>query len=572
MWSSDDWTDPAASADFGHWHQIDWVRVNKTVRGLQVRIAKATLERDWRRVKALQRFLTRSLSGRCLAVRRVTENAGRKTPGVDGETWSTPGAKWKAIRQLDSRGYQPLPMRRVYIPKANGKMRPLGIPAMRDRAMQALYLLALEPVAETLADKDSHGFRRGRSTADAIEYLFTRLCRSGSAQWILEGDIKGCFDHISHEWLERNVCMDKAILRKWLKAGYVEARQLFPTEAGTPQGGIISPTLANMALDGLSSALEAAFTPTGKLQEQLQLKLVRYADDFVITASSRELLEGEVKPFVEKFLAERGLQLAQEKTKITHIKQGFDFLGQNVRKYNGKLLIKPSKKNVKAFMDKVRALIKGNRSAKQSELIGLLNPVIRGWANYHRGVVATETFAKADHDIWLLLWRWMRRRHPKKSRRWIVDEYHEPTKTRQWVFACWVRGQKEKKHLLQLQQATDVKIVRHVKVKAAANPFDPEWDAYFAERKHKQMKRRLEDRAVARLLWHRQLGACPVCRQSFDALDKWHVHHAIGRNKDDSDKLANLRLVHPVCHQQVHHRMRVQRLGGDVVSGALETL
>jgi RNA-directed DNA polymerase len=228
------------------------------VRRLQARIVEATREGRKSRVKALQWILTHSFNGKALAVKRVTENQGKKTPGVDGVTWSTPEAKSQAVLSLSRRGYQPKPLRRVYIPKAHGKMRPLGIPTLKDRAMQALYLLALEPVAETTADRHSFGFRPERSTADAIEQCFNALAKRCSPQWILEGDIKGCFDNISHEWLLTNTLMDRTILQKWLKAGYMENRQLFPTQAGTPQGGIISPTLANLVLDELEAKLKTA--------------------------------------------------------------------------------------------------------------------------------------------------------------------------------------------------------------------------------------------------------------------------------------------------------------------------
>jgi RNA-directed DNA polymerase len=223
------------------WDAINWRRVERNVREMQIRIAKATQDRDWRRVKALQRSLTRSWSAKASAVRRVTENRGKKTAGVDRVLWDSPETRWEAIGKLKRRGYRPMPLRRVYIPKANGKERPLGIPTMLDRAMQALYLLALEPVSEGTSDPNSYGFRINRSTADAMSQLFLNLSKKASAQWILEGDIKGCFDHISHDWLESNVLMDRAILRKWLKAGVVFQGQFQATEAGTPQGGIITP-------------------------------------------------------------------------------------------------------------------------------------------------------------------------------------------------------------------------------------------------------------------------------------------------------------------------------------------
>src|SRR6266568_3777269 len=241
------------------WHDIDWKSVSHTVRRLQARIVQATKEKRWGKVKALQRLLTHSFSGKALAVRRVTENQGKNTPGVDKMTWNTPQKKLNAIYSLRQRDYRPQPLRRIYIPKKNGQKRPLGIPVMKCRAMQALYLLALDPVAETIADPNSYGFRRGRSTADAIEACFIALCRNDRAQWILEGDIRSCFDRISHEWLLAHIPVEKSILAKWLKAGYMEKRRLFPTEEGTPQGGICSPVIANMALDGLERLLAAHF-------------------------------------------------------------------------------------------------------------------------------------------------------------------------------------------------------------------------------------------------------------------------------------------------------------------------
>ncbi|MGP8789803.1 group II intron reverse transcriptase/maturase, partial [Pseudomonas aeruginosa] len=408
------------------WHSIDWAACHREVRRLQARIVKATREGKHGKVKALQWILTHSFSGKALAVRRVTENQGKKTPGVDGITWSTPEAKSQAMLSIKRRGYRPQPLKRVYIPKANGKMRPLGIPTMRDRAMQALYLLALEPVAETTADGRSFGFRPERSTADAIEQCFTALSKKVAPQWVLEGDIKGCFDNISHDWLMGHVPTDREILRKWLKAGYMEDRQLFPTEAGTPQGGIISPTLANLVLDGLEAKLDAAFGRkryANGVQTRLMVNYVRYADDFIVTGRSKELLEQEVMPIIEDFMRERGLTLSPEKTKITHIDEGFDFLGQNVRKYNGKLLIKPSKANVATFLEKVRSAVKGNKALDQPRLIRMLNPMIQGWANYHQHVVSKATFARVDHEIWRVLWQWAVRRHPQKSSVWIKQRY-----------------------------------------------------------------------------------------------------------------------------------------------------
>jgi RNA-directed DNA polymerase len=395
----------ARSGSTFDWRDTDWSACHRRVRSLQVRIVKAWQEGRRRKVKALQRMLTRSLSGKALAVKRVTENQGKRTPGVDGEMWSTPDSKSKAVLSLRRRCYQSRPLRRVYIPKSNGKMRPLGIATMKDRAMQALYLLALQPIAECTADRNSYGFRPKRSTADAIGQCFINFERDDRAPWILEGDIKGCYDNISHDWLIAHVPMDHVILRKWLKVGFIEKRTLWPTDVGTPQGGIVSCALANMALDGLEVELRGRFSQPDKVN------LVRYADDFIITGRSKELLENEVKPLVASFLEARGLELSPEKTKVAHIDQGFDFLGFNVRKYRGILLIMPAKKSIKALLDKVRALLKANKTARQANMIAMLNPLLRGWANYYRHVVAKKTFSKMDHQIWKALWRWVKRRH-----------------------------------------------------------------------------------------------------------------------------------------------------------------
>jgi len=533
------------------WHQINWKKAHQHVRRLQLRIAKATREGRQREIKIFQRLLTRSFYAKALAVKCVTENQGKRTPGVDGATWPTPESKTKAISSLKRRGYKPLPLRRVHIPKSNGKKRPLGIPTMKDRAMQALYNLALTPVAESTADRNSYGFRPGRSTADAIEQCFIALGgHKNCAQWILEGDIKACFDEINHDWLLDNVPMDKQILRAWLKAGFIYRKNLFPTNAGTPQGGVISPTLANMALDGLENLLRAKFYETTRNGRWFSHKVnfVRYADDFIVTGNSPEMLEHEVKPIIREFLAKRGLSLSEEKTKITHIEEGFDFLGQNVRKYNGKILIKPSKKNINSFLDKLRKIIAKNKTAKQENLIGILNPVIRGWANFHRHVVAKETFKTVDSLIWKRLWRWCKRRHPNKGTRWIKNKYFKCIDTRNWVFAANTAD----KRTLKLYDAFSTKIQRHVKVKAEANPFDPKWETYFEERYYLKIKKHPMLSKRLRTLLNRQEGKCPVCEQPFTEKDKWNVHHVIHVTAGGMDNLDNLRLLHPNCHRQVH--------------------
>ncbi|MBA3789609.1 group II intron reverse transcriptase/maturase [Patescibacteria group bacterium] len=536
------------------WHQIDWRQCQSIVRKLQARIVKATQEKRWNKVRSLQRLLTCSFSGKAMAVRRVTENKGKKTPGVDMVTWSTPDSKSQAILELKKRGYKTQPLRRVYIPKKNGKLRPLGIPTMKERAMQALYALALEPVAETTADHHSYGFRPERSTMDAIQQCFNALSLKCAAPWVLEADIEGCFDNISHDWMLKHIPMDKLILQKWLKAGYIDSNKFYMTESGSPQGGVISPLLANLVLDGLGSMLrEKYFTNRSHRKPTHTVNFIRYADDFVITGRSKELLENEIKPLVEAFLEERGLRLSQEKTKVTHIDEGFDFLGQTIRKYDGKLLITPSKSSVKAFLKKIRELIKRHKMIEQEHLIALLNPLIRGWVNYHRFVVSSKTFSKVHSEIWKALWKWCKRRHSKKSSRWIRNKYFRTIGGNNWVFAC--NKTKEGKKISQLailENPTRTPIKRHIKVRAELNPFDRQWDAYIEKRIKQKMYTSLSGYKKWRSLWIEQDGKCLVCKESITLARGWDIHHIQERSKGGDNQNSNLILLHPNCHRQAH--------------------
>jgi len=533
------------------WHAIDWQSVHQNVRRLQARIVKATQEKRWGKVRALQRLLTHSFSGKALAVRRVTENQGKNTPGVDKVTWNTPQKKINAVYSLRQRDYHPQPLRRIHIPKKNGKKRALGIPVMKCRAMQALYLLALDPVAETTADPNSYGFRPQRSTADAIEQCFTALGNLHTAQWILEGDIKACFDRISHEWLLTHIPMEKAILRKWLKAGYMEKNILYPTEEGTPQGGVISPVLANMTLDGLERKLRECYPKTTVKGIAAKVNFVRYADDFIVTAASKELLEQEIKPLVETFMRERGLELSSEKTCVTHIEDGFDFLGQNVRKYKTgkqhKLLIKPAQKNVHAHLEKIRDIIKKNQTLSAGRLILWLNPIIRGWAQYHQHVVSADVFRDVDDAIYRRLRQWMKRRHPKKSNRWITKKYFTAVGENNWVFFGEVNGQ-----VYYLADTASVPIKRHAKVKAQANPYDPAWEPYYEKRLDNHIIDTFKGKHWLSRLWKEQNGCCPICQQKITKITGWHSHHIEWRSKGGPDTAENRVLLHPTCHQQVH--------------------
>ena len=343
--------------------------------------------------------------------------------------------------------------------------------------MQALHKLALAPVAETTADGNSYGFRESRSCADAIQAGFNALNKPNSATWILEADISGCFDNISTRWLLDNVPMDKTILRKWLKAGYVENGFTYPTRKGTPQGGIISPTLANMTLDGLEATIRNA------VPRRSRVNFIRYADDFIVTGISKRLLEERVKPAVIRFLAERGLTLSEEKTKITHISEGFTFLGQTFRKRGKKLHIKPAKEGILTLIEKVGTIICKHVSAPMPSLIKKLNQTLRGWANYHRHVVAAEAFKRIDKYVFEQLWRMVRKRHQNKPKRWLYKKYWTAS-GRKYIFAVKAKNDKKVEKLYRLVKISAIGIRRHIKVKAVANPYLPEFAQYFWRRRN----------------------------------------------------------------------------------------
>jgi len=464
--------------DAAKWNSIDWKEARRKVRRLQMRIAKAVKGNRWNKVKVLQYLLTHSFYAKLLAVKRVTSNKGKNTPGVDGVLWKGARAKWQAAYSLKRRGYRSQPLRRIYIKKKNGKKRPLSIPTMKDRSQQALYKLALAPVSETNADGNSYGFREGRSCADAIQAAFNALSKPNSATWVMEADITGCYDNISKEWVLINIPMDKVILCKWLNTGYVENGITYPTRKGVPQGGIISPMLANMTLDGLEEAIRRV------VPRRCRVNFIRYADDFIITGKSKRLLEEIVKPAVEAFLAERGLRLSEEKTIITHIKDGFTFLGQTFRKHGRVLHITPSKEGVLALMRKVGVLIKKHVSAPMPVLIKKLNETLRGWANYHRHVVSSEAFSRIDKYVFEHLWRMVRKRHPKKSKKWLYKKYW--TATGRKYFSVIDKTKKGIKKVYQVVRTSSIGIKRHIKIKAAANPYDPEYAAYYWRRRNKK--------------------------------------------------------------------------------------
>jgi len=536
------------------WHSIDWKEVWRTVRRLQARIVKAVAQGRWNKVKALVYLLTHSFSGRALAILRVVNNSGAKTPGVDGVLWNTPESKSAAFGTLRRHGYRPQPLRRVYIPKSNGQRRGLGIPTMADRAMQALHLLGLDPIAESQADGHSYGFRRERRCADAMAQTHTLLSHRHGSEWILEGDIKACFDKISHEWLLAHVPMDQQVLGRWLRAGFLEEQAWFATMEGTPQGGIVSPALANWTLDGLQRLLADHFARTPKQQRMNKVHLVRYADDFLITGTSKELLRDQVQPLVAHFLKERGLELSHEKTRITHVEEGFDFLGQNVRRYRcGKVLIKPSSASVKTFLSKIQETIDNSGSLTAGEMIRRLNQQIKGWTMYHRYAASQRTFTSVDRRIFQMVWRWCRRRHPRKGRRWIRTTYFRSDGHRHWVFTGALRDHKGQGWPIQLMAAARVKIIRYVKIRSDVNPYDPEWELYLEARLGWQLAQTRAGRRRIEYLWEEQGGRCVVCGQPLRiAEEDCQIHHRIWRSRGGLDAADNMELCHANCHRQIH--------------------
>jgi|LGOV01.1.fsa_nt_gb RNA-directed DNA polymerase len=468
-----------ATTDFNIlWNKLNWSQIEAKVSKLQSRIAKAVGRGRYNLVKKLQYLLTNSFHAKLLAVRKVTTNKGKNTPGIDGVILSTPSSKYKTALKLSNKGYKPLPLKRIHIKKSNGKNRPLSIATMNDRAMQTLHQFALDPIAEVELDKRSFGFRKYRSTKDAGEYLFKILSRKNAPKYILEGDIKGMFDNISQAWIKENIQINGYILNKFLSSGYVYQNKLFPTKRGVGQGSSISPTISNLTLNGLGDRIRSEYWKSirGTIHQRhnkFKVHIAIYADDFVVTSNNQETLE-EIKILIESFLAKRGLELSKEKTVITHIDKGFDFLGWNFRKYNNKLIIKPSKASIKKVKVKIKETIIKHNGHRQDLLIIKLNQIITGWCNYHKHMCAKEVFNEIDSYIFERLWKWAKRRHPKKNMKWIKKRYFVRIENRDWIF---------KSEINQLKFMGKFKITRHIIIKLDNNPYFPEHQEYYRERR-----------------------------------------------------------------------------------------
>jgi RNA-directed DNA polymerase len=509
--------------DVPDWDAIDWWIHEDNVRRLRRRIFKAAREQDWAKVRSLQEMMLRSWSNTLVSVRQVTQrNAGRRTAGIDGEVALSPSARARvAVRVHQSAAsWDPMPVRRVYVPKANGKQRPLGIPVIMDRCHQARVRNALEPEWEARFEARSYGFRPGRSCADAIGALFTTLKGGNKRAQIVDADLSAAFDKIDHGRLLGMLGSFPArgMIARWLKAGVVEDGVLAPTREGTPQGGVISPLLMNVALHGLEQAAGVRRQPSGWTKPGSPV-LVRYADDLVVCCHTQRQAQ-QAKAELAEWLAPRGLAFNEDKTKIVHLCEGFDFLGFNVRRYrSGKLLIKPSGKAIKRIRERLAAETRKLRGSNAAAVIARLNPIIRGWAACYRGAVSSKIFKKLDDYVWRLTYKWAKHTHPKKPKRWIVRRYYgrfNKLTGDRWIFGDRA-GANERGDVPHLVKFSWTPIVRHQMVAGAASPDDPDLADYWATRR-RRVKPPLDSYNL-RLLT-RQDGLCPLCGNHLLAPDQ----------------------------------------------------
>ncbi len=540
------------------WNAVNWRRVNRQVRNLRRRIFRASQAGDHKTVHRLQQLMLRSYSNRLQAVRRVTqENQGKDTPGVDKLLVKTPKARGKLVDELGS--YQPwraLPAKRFYIPKGRGKVRPLGIVSIRDRALQAMVKNALEPAWEARFEPTSYGFRPGRSCHDAIAMIH-KCARAGTNRpWVVDADITGAFDNISQEFLLQAIgpVPGRELIKQWLKAGYLEDGVYHPTPTGTGQGSVISPLLLNIALHGMEVALGIQWSSHGDGRtNRTDRALIRYADDFVVLCRTREDAETTIG-ILRDWLILRGLTLSEEKTRIVHLTQGFDFLGFHVRRYRSSrrkrgevLLIKPSRASVQAFRNRLREQWLTLHGQNVGTVVKRLNPLIRGWGNYFRVSNASETFYDLDNWMFHRQVRYAKRQHPKKGWAWLKQRYWgklHPQRHSAWVFGDKGSG-------MYLWKLRWMPVLRHRLVDGWASPDNPTLTVYWEARAKSKLRVLTPSR---KKLAYRQDGRCPICGDHLMNGEELQLHHRTPKHRGGLNTYDNLALVHLYCHQQAHRR------------------